>query len=69
MTDFPDPNFPFLVEIEDDQSITLNWDETHPVTSIFNEWTADDFTDFLTKIAKKVLMESDEITEDCDRME
>ena len=50
-----DPDFPFWVVEEEDGSLTINWDETHPVTSVFNTWTESDFIEMLCNKAKEVI--------------
>jgi hypothetical protein len=47
--------FPFSATFEDDGSITFDWDPNHPVTSIFNDWTEDDFADMLINACKEAL--------------
>ena len=50
-----DSDFPFAVTIEDDGSFTFKWDESHPVTSVFNGWTEQDFLDMLVSAAEETL--------------
>jgi hypothetical protein len=47
------PAFPLTVILEDDGSITFDWDKNHPVTSIMNDWTEQDFIDLLTDAVQK----------------
>lgn len=47
------PALPLTVVLEDDGSITFDWDETHPVTSIMNNWTEQDFIDLLVDAVQK----------------
>jgi hypothetical protein len=54
-------DFPFyVVEDEDDHSMTFYWDSEHPTTSVFNTWTEQDFSDMLIQAAKEKLAEFDE---------
>lgn len=58
MSDLPkdiDPNFPFWVVEEDNGSLTFHWDEDHPVTSVFNSWTGDDFIRMLVDNANEII--------------
>lgn len=55
MTEFSDPDFPLNVTFKDDGSFTLEWDEEHPVTSIFNTWTEKDFIDVIMKQCRETL--------------
>lgn len=43
------------VVFEDDGSITFDWDPEHPVTCIFNDWTANDFQDMLMAACEEAL--------------
>jgi len=47
-----DPDFPFAVIENEDDSFTLTWDENHPATCVFNNYTEDDFVQMLTEAAK-----------------
>lgn len=49
------PDFPLYVTEEEDGSLTFDWDPDHPVTSVFNDWTEQDFIDMLTKAAEEVI--------------
>lgn len=40
---------------EEDSSIKIDWDENHPLTSAFNNWTEEDFLAMLVKVCKDVL--------------
>jgi hypothetical protein len=60
MTKFEDPSFPMRVDFDKDGLITIEWDETHPVTSIFNDWTEKDFIDTILGYCRKVLEDTDE---------
>lgn len=55
------PELPISVEIEeaDDGGCVLHfeWDESHPVTSILNSWTEDDFLNMLRRACNEVLGE------------
>ena len=55
MSEQPHPDFPFYVTEEEDGSLTFDWDANHPITSVFNDWTEQDFTDMLIDAAKEVL--------------
>lgn len=35
--------FPVTVTENEDGTITIEWDENHPVTSVFNNWKEEDF--------------------------
>lgn len=48
-------DFPFYVTMEEDGSMTFSWDEEHPVTSVFNNWTEQDFTKMLLAAATDTL--------------
>lgn len=50
-------DFPFSVTEEEDGSITLAWDRTHPLTSIFNDWTKDDFEQMIIDACTRTLKE------------
>ena len=49
------PDFPFFVTFEDDGSWTFDWDQNHPVTSVFNDWTEKDFMDMLINAAQETI--------------
>lgn len=49
------PDFPFWVTIEEDDSITIEWDKSHTVTSIFNSWTEDQFINMFTSFALDII--------------
>ena len=34
---------PLTVDMNEDGTITFNWDSDHPVTSLMNHWTDEDF--------------------------
>lgn len=40
-------DLPFTVTDNDDGSLTFDWDSEHPVTSIMNNWTDEDFVRML----------------------
>lgn len=50
-----DPNFPFFMTEKEDGSWTFAWDENHPVTSVFNNWTEKDFLDMLINAARETI--------------
>jgi hypothetical protein len=56
--------FPFFVTEEEDGSITFTWDKNHPVTSVFNEWTKEDFKDMILEECARVLEEHGETLEE-----
>lgn len=60
MNDMTEEEFPFFVTEEDDGSFTIAWDEKHHVTSIFNEWTEEDFKDMILKGCARTLEEHGE---------
>ncbi len=51
----PHPDFPFYVTEEEDGSWTFEWDRDHPATSVFNDWTEQDFADMLINAAKETI--------------
>jgi hypothetical protein len=61
MNKFPDPNFPLIVTEEEDGSFTLEWDDLHPITSVFNNYTEQDFIDMLTAGAIDTLQDNEEL--------
>jgi hypothetical protein len=52
-------DFPVIVTINEDDSITIEWDENHPVTSVFNTWTEKDFLDSILNGCKDVIGEEE----------
>lgn len=49
-------DFPMEVFIdEEENSMLISWDETHPVTSVFNDWTEDDFVAMIMEACKTTL--------------
>lgn len=54
------PDFPFYVVEHEDDVMTFYWDSDHPTTSVFNDWTEQDFIDCLTTAAKRILTEAGE---------
>jgi hypothetical protein len=56
---YPYPNFPMLITEEEDGSFTIQWDENHPVTSMFNTWTEEDFTNMIIERCKEILGEEE----------
>ena len=52
-------DFPMSVVCEDDGTITIEWDETHPATSMLNTWTEQDFLDCILGAAKMVIAQQD----------
>jgi hypothetical protein len=51
------PDFPFWCTEEEDGSLTMNWDENHPITSVFNDWTEQQFIEMLIKRAEEIIRE------------
>ena len=47
------------VVCEDDGTITIEWDKDHPVTSILNGWTEQDFINSINEAANQVISEHD----------
>lgn len=60
LPDHVDPSFPFWVVVEEDESFAVNWDPNHPVTSVFNTWTPEDFMTMLRNAANDVIAEYEE---------
>ena len=58
--EWPNADFPMIVTEEEDGSLTFEWDEKHPATSVFNGWTEDDFADMLIDACERVLGATDE---------
>lgn len=48
-------DLPLSVTEEEDGSFTIEWDENHPVTSVFNSWTEDDFLNAIRIACNEVL--------------
>lgn len=46
------------VTFEEDGNMTIEWDETHPVASVLNDWTEQDFLDCFLEAAERVLEEN-----------
>ena len=57
LSDNTDTEFPFWVE-EEDSIVKIYWDGTHPVTSVFNDWTDKQFLEMLTSYAKTIVSSS-----------
>lgn len=55
LPDGVNPNFPLWVTEEEDGSLTVNWDPDHKITSVFNDWTEQDFIDLLTRKAQEII--------------
>ena len=53
-------DFPFFMTEEEDGSTTFSWDSTHPVTSVFNDWTEKNFKDMILEACARVLKEHGE---------
>lgn len=57
---FDDPDFPVKVETNESE-ITIWWDENHPVTSVFNTWTSEDFMECIMASARRVIDEIEKV--------
>ena len=58
-------DFPMTVVVEEDDSMTISWDPSHPKTSIFNTWSEQDFIDAIMIRCREVLKEhSEEVLEE-----
>lgn len=53
--EWENPNFPMRVTEEEDGVLVIEWDETHPATSLFNGWTEEDFTTMLMDACERML--------------
>jgi D-hexose-6-phosphate mutarotase len=60
LPDHVDPAFPFWIVEEDDGSLTINWDPGHSVTSVFNDWTSEQFITMLCNAANEVIAKHEE---------
>jgi len=45
--------------INDDETITFEWDENDPVDSVLNTWTEQDFLDAILKYCKETIGEEE----------
>ena len=45
--------------INDDDTITFEWDENDPVDSVLNTWTKQDFTDAILSYCKETIGEEE----------
>ena len=52
--------FPFSVTEEGDGLMVITWDENHPVTSVFNDWTEEDFRKMIVEACTRILEEHGE---------
>lgn len=52
--------FPMNVTVEEDDSITIEWDPDHPATCFFNDWSAEDFSNAIMEEARRVIAEHGE---------
>jgi len=50
-------DFPFFVTQQEDGSTTLTWDSEHPVTSVFNDWTEEQFMSMILEACARVIEE------------
>jgi hypothetical protein len=56
MNESPEDNkFPMTVTETEDGGFIIEWDGSHPVTSIFNEWTEQDFINMLDLACRDAL--------------
>jgi hypothetical protein len=51
----PHPDFSFYVTEGEDGSLIFEWDRDHLVTSVFNDWSEQDFIDMLVNAAKETI--------------
>ena len=58
-SEWENPDFPFAVTEEEDGSLTFHWDEHHPVTCVFNDWTEDDFINMLSDSAQQIINQAE----------
>jgi hypothetical protein len=58
-SEWDNPDFPFTATEEEDGSLTFTWDENHPATCVFNDWTEDDFIQMLRNAAESTLEQSE----------
>jgi hypothetical protein len=63
-TKWDDPEFPFSATEEADGSLAFEWDEWHPVTSVFNDWSEDDFINMLSDACSDILRQNEDIVDD-----
>lgn len=52
-----DPDFPMTIDMDDNGNLTIEWDEKHPVTKVFNTWTEQDFIDAIMKRCREIVDE------------
>lgn len=52
-------DFPINVTENPDGTFLIEWDENHPITSIFNTWTEQDFINAIDEACKKTLGEEE----------
>ena len=43
-----------IATVNDDETITFDWDENDPVDSVLNTWTEQDFMDAILNYCKKL---------------
>jgi hypothetical protein len=55
MSNYANPDFPMNVLYDEGGSITFEWDENHPVTSVFNTWTENDFMEAILAGCRETL--------------
>lgn len=48
------------VDQNEDGSFEISWDENHPTESMFNTWTAEDFTKAISDYLEKLKNEEQE---------
>jgi hypothetical protein len=52
-------DFPMTITENADGSFVIEWDENHPVTSIFNNWTEKNFLDMLMQACSDTIDQSE----------
>lgn len=52
-------DLPMSVTENPDGTFTIEWDENHPVTSVFNTWTEQDFINVIDDACKNALGEEE----------
>jgi len=48
-----------IATVNDDETITFDWDENDPVDSVLNTWTEQDFMDAILNYCKEVMGEEE----------
>lgn len=55
---FESDHWPMAVHEHEDGTFSIEWDEFHPVTSIFNDWTQEDFVNAI-KLSLEMAIEQE----------